>query len=429
MAIRNLFTPILLLAVVVLLSFSVVQAQESTELVIWAEGALHNSIETEGSFGWTLVHGFEEAHPGITVRIENHGWDEELRQNLLTAFLAGTAPDIVVGEAYFQQYADLGALVPIDDIVAEVGDNLIPGTYAGAAVGDSVYGLSGFTGVFGFERNCAVVEQAGLDCDTPPQTWDELLEQARQITEAGAGDYYGYTLQGPVGFSIGAVFRAYVYLIQAGASLCQNDCTEPYFNDPNAIPVYEFIRQIHGYTPPGLSFNLDEGQVYSQLFQGVSAYQMAGSWHVNWAKDSGCEDCRYSAVPIPAGGQQASVVVGNVIFAILSQSDNVEEAKEWIRYLQTDEVQNLVYPTIGRLPSTRSALTALAEDPELDDANKSFINILLTSENLAVLPQWRSNPQLVWTAWNDMFTRILTTEDPIDQILEEGQQAALAAAG
>ncbi len=428
MSTRNPFI-LLLLSVVVLLSFSTVQAQESTELVIWAEGALHNSIETEGSFGWTLVHGFEEAHPDITVRIENHGWDEELRQNLLTAFLAGTAPDIVVGEAYFQQYADLGALVPIDDIVAEVGGNLIPGTYAGAAVGDSVYGLSGFTGVFGFERNCAVVEQAGLDCDNPPQTWDELLEQAIQVNEAGAGDYYGYTLQGPVGFSIGAVFRAYVYLAQAGASLCQNDCTEPFFDDPNAVPVYEFIREIHRYTPPGLSFNTDEGQVYSQLFQGVSAYQMAGSWHVDWAKDTGCEDCRYSAIPTPEGGQPASVVVGNVIFAILSQSDNIEEAKEWIRYLQTDEVQNLVYPTIGRLPATRSALTTLSQDPEVDDATKSFINILLTSENLAVLPQWRSNPQLVWTAWNDMFTRILTTEDPIPQILEEGQQAALAAAG
>jgi len=427
MTIRNLFRLILSLAIVVLLSFSVIQAQESTEIVIWVEGALEGSLETEGSFGWTLVHGFEEAHPGITVRMENHGWDQDLRQNLLTAFLAGTAPDIVVGEAYFQQYADLGALVPIDDIVAEVGDNLIPGTYAGAAVGGSVYGLSGFTGVFGFERNCAVVTQAGLDCDTPPQTWDELLEQARQITEAGAGNYYGYTLQGPAGFSIGAVFRAYVYLIQAGASLCQNDCTEPYFNDPKAVPVYEFIREIHGYTPPGLAFDPNEGNVYMQLFQGKSAYQMAGSWHVNWAIDSGCEDCRYSAVPIPADGQPASVVVGNVIFAILSQSDNIEGAKEWIRYLQTDEVQNLVYPSIGRLPSTRSALTALSEDPELDDANKSFINILLTSENLAVLPQWRSNPQLVWTAWNDMFTRILTTEDPIPQILDEGQEAALAA--
>jgi multiple sugar transport system substrate-binding protein len=428
MKMRTLSLLVLLLTVA-LLSFSLGQAQDNQELVIWAEGALVNSIETEGSFGWTLVHGFEESHPGVTVRIEYHGWDEELRQNLLTAFLAGAAPDIVVGEAYFQQYADLGALVPVDDIVAENADNLIPGTYAGAAVGDSVYGISGFTGVFGFERNCAVVEAAGLDCDTPPATWDELLTQAQQITEAGGGETYGYTLQGPVGFSIGAVFRAYVLLAQSGASLCSNDCTEPYFNDPNAVPVYEFIRELHRTTPPGLSFNTDEGQVYMQLFQGVSAYQIAGSWHPGWAQENGCEDCRYSAVPIPDGGEPASVVVGNVIFAILSQSDQQELAKEWIRYLVTDEVQNLVYPTIGRLPSTRSALEALAADPDVEESTKSFIDILLNSENLLVLPQWRSNPQLVWTAWNDMFTRVLTTEDPIQQILDEGQAAALAAAG
>lgn len=50
----------------------------------------------------------------MTVKLENHGWDEELRQNLVTALLAGTAPDVMVGENFFQQYAELGALVPID---------------------------------------------------------------------------------------------------------------------------------------------------------------------------------------------------------------------------------------------------------------------------------------------------------------------------
>lgn len=426
---RFKFSLLLLLVSVALLSVPLANAQDSTELVIWVEGAVADSLETEGSFGWTLKHGFEAANPGVTVIIENHGWDEELRQNLLTAFLAGTAPDIVVGEAFFQQYADLGALAPLNDIVAELGDNLIPGTYAGAAVGEDVYGLSGFTGVFGFERNCAVIEAAGLDCDTPPATWDDLLAQAQAITESGAGDAFGYTLQGPAGYSIGSVFRAYVYLAQAGATLCQENCTMPYFNDPNAIPVYEFLRELNGYTAPGLTFNPDEGQLYSQLHLGLSAYQIAGSWHPSWAISNGCEDCRYSSVPTPEGGVPASVVVGNVIFAILSQSDNIDIAKDWIRYLQTDEVQNLVYSSMGRLPSTRSALQALLDDPEVDEATKSYIGILLNSENLLVLPQWRSNPQQIWTIWNDMFTRILSTDDPIPQILDEAQAQAMAAAG
>jgi multiple sugar transport system substrate-binding protein len=422
----SVFAVLFLLVTLIVPSLTAIQAQEKTELVIWVEGAFESNLENEGSAPWLMKHGFEAAYPGVTVIFENHGWDEELRQNLLTAFLAGNAPDIVVGENFIAQWASLGALIPIDDIVAEFEDDLVPGTYAAAVYDGSVYGLSGATGVFGFERNCAVVEAAGLDCSEAPATWDELLEEATMITEAGGGDYYGYTLQGPVGPSIGSVFRVYVYLAQAGATLCKNDCQDPYFNDPNAIPVYEFLRELNKQTPPGLTFNTDEGQVYSQLFNGVSAYQMAGTWHVSWSAESGCETCEYSTVPIPEGGIQASVVVGNVIYAILSQSDNVEVAKDWIRYYQTPEVQSAIYAT-GRFPTHYSALDELIASDEARDADKAFAEVMKSSE-LLVLPSWRNNPQAVWTVWNDMFTRILTTDDPIAEILDEAQVAAEAAA-
>ena len=418
---------VLILLLLIVPSLAIVQAQESTELVLWVDNVFLNQAEDEGSQAWMMKHNFEAANPGVTVVYEHHGWDEALRQNLVNAFLAGTEPDIVVGGSFFNQYANLGALVPLDDIMDEVGDNTIPGTHQGAVVDGSVYGLSGMTGVFGFERNCAVIEAAGLDCDDVPETWDDLLADAQAITEAGGGEYYGYTLQGPVGFSIGAVLRVYVYLAQNGATLCQNNCQDPYFNDPNAIPVYEFIREINRTTPPGLTFNPDEGQVYAQLWQGVSAYQMAGSWHPANALASGCETCEYSTVPIPAGGEGGSVIVGNVIYAVLSQSDNIELAKDWIRMLQTDEVQAATY-AMGRFPPTISGLEALLAGDEITDADRAFGETLMAGGNLLVLPSWPNNPQGIWTVWNDMFTRILTTEDPIAEILDEAQAAAEAAA-
>lgn len=400
--------------------------EEPVEIVVWAEGITVSTMETDptgaGRYGLYIKDQFEKEHPGVTVKLEHHGWDEELRQNLVTALLAGTAPDVVVGENFFQQYAELGALVPIDETVADIKDNLVSGTYKAAEFDGHIYGVSAFTGVFGFERNCSVVEAAGLDCDTPPKTWDELLEQARFITEKGDGAYYGYTLQGPVGFSVGGIFRIAVYLAQAGAPMCKENCTYPYFNNPDAVPVMEFLREINRYTPPGLTFNPDEGQVYSQLFQGVSAYQVAGSWHPAWAIQSGCEDCRYSSVPIPADGQPASVIVGNVIYAVLKQSKHPDIAAEWVKFLARDDVQDLVFPTIGRLPSTRSALTKLR--PDAPPADQAYIDELLNNPELEILPQWRKDPQKLWTIYNDMLTKILTTEDDVAAIMDEAQMAA-----
>jgi multiple sugar transport system substrate-binding protein len=396
-----------------------------TELVVWAEGNTVNTMESDpegqGRYARYLIEKFEEEHPGVTVKLEHHGWDEELRQNLVTALLANNAPDIVVGENFFQQYAELGALISLDEYITDK-DNLIPGTYAAGVFQDKVYGLSAFTGVFGFERNCTVIEAAGLDCDTPPATWDELLAQAQQISEAGDGAYYGYTLQGPVGFSVGGIFRIAVYLAQAGAPMCKDDCTYPYFNNPDAVPVMQFLREINRFTPPGLTFDPDEGRVYSQLFNGLSAYQIAGSWHVGWAKSSGCEDCRYSGVPVPEGGQPASIIVGNVMYAVLQQSKNPALAAEFIEFMTRDDVQDLVYPTLGRLPSTRSALTKLR--PNVDEATQAFIDQLLNNPELGILPQWRKDPQKLWSIYNDMLIRVLSTEDPIEEIMNDAQDQA-----
>jgi ABC-type glycerol-3-phosphate transport system substrate-binding protein len=399
---------------------------EPIELVIWAENFTQDAIKTDpdgaGRYGRYLIEQFEQEHPGVTVKLEFHGWDETLRQNLFNALLAGTAPDIVVGENFFQQYAELGALVPLDDIIGDIENDLIPGTYKAAEYQGQIYGISAFTGIFAFERNCKVIEAANLDCNNPPHTWNELLAEAALITERGNTEYYGYTLQGPVQTSVGGVFRIAVYLAQAGAPMCRDECTYPYFNNPDAVPVMAFMRELHRYTPPGLAFNPNEGQVYEQLFLGLSAYQIAGSWHPGWAAATGCEDCRYSAIPIPEGGKPASIIVGNVIYAVLQQSDHPEMAAQWVKFLAREDVQTLVYPALGRLPSTRSALIALR--PEVDPDTQVFIDQLLNSADLEILPQWRKEPEKLWRIYNEMLTEILTTERPILDIMNEAQKAA-----
>lgn len=402
---------------------------EPAELVVWAEYWTQHNMGADpdgaGQYGRYVKEQFEAEHPGVTVRIEHHGWDESLRQNLFNALLVGSAPDIVVGETYFQFFAELGALVPLDAALGDDKANLIHGTYKAAEYQGQIYGIPAFTGIFALERNCQVVEAAGLDCDAPPTTWDELVAHAEQITEAGDGEYYGYTLQGPhiAGNSVGSVLRIAAYMAQAGAALCQGpDCSEPFFDNPAALPVLAFIREIYQHTPPNLAFEPDEGTIYRALFQGRSAYQLAGSWHPEWAERENCADCRYSSIPQPPDGQPANVVVGNVIYAVLSQSQHPDLATEWVTMLIRDDVQDLVFPTTGRLPTTISALERLR--PEVDPATRTFIDELLQSDELNPLPQWDADPLALWTIYNELLTDVMTTERPIPTLMAEAQAAA-----
>ncbi len=398
-----------------------VPVAQQFELVHWAEGYLYNPDPKFKPYQNLVTEKFKALYPNVTPKFENHGWDEELRQNLVTALLGGTGPDVIVGENFFQQYGAMGAMVAVDDAIQDIKGNLIPGTYQAAVTGGKTYGINQFTGIFGFERNPNVIEKAKLDPSKPPETWDDLLEQAEIITKAGNGQFYGYTLQGPVGFSVGGIFRVAVYLKQAGADMCKDDCTYPFFNNPKAEMVLDFLRKINKFTPPGLTFNPDEGQVYTQLFKGISAYQICGSWHVGWAKESGLANAMYSSIPIPKGGKPASIVVGNVINGVLTASKHKEEAVALCKLFTDDDIQDMVYPVLGRMPSTRTSLERLK--PKAGEADKSFIEQILTAD-LGVLPQWRKDPQKLWTVYNELLTKVLSTDTPILGLMEEAQKAA-----
>jgi len=403
-------------------------------ITVWGSGLDLTTMEKDpsGAGAALLAHKnkFLEKYPGTDVIWEDHGWDETLRQNIVTALLGGTAPDVIVGENFFQQYASLNALLPIDDVITpEIRENSIAGTHKAALFEGKTYGMSWISGCFGFEGNPNVLEEAGVEAKIPA-TWDELMAAAEKVTTAGKAA--GYTLQGPLGFSVGGMFRLAVYMQQLGTQLTKaDDPFAPNFDDPKSFATWEFVRNMLPYMPPGLAFEADEGKVYTQLFAGKSAYQMAGSWHVGWAKSSGLENAIYGAVPIPEGGKPASYVVGNVIYGAMSASKVPDMARDWVVAAQDDSVQSIVFKSTGRLPSTKKATEELLGDSTVDSATKQFATLLRDSD-LGILPQWRKEPNKLNQIWNDLFTAVLTTKDPIDGLAADAQKKAtevIAAAG
>ena len=397
-------------------------------MTVWGSGLDLTQMDKDptGAGAALLAHKnlFLSKHPNTTLVWEDHGWDETLRQNIVSALLAGTQPDAIVGENFFQQYAALKALLPLDDVTPPaVSDNAILGTHKAAIYAGKNYGFSWISGCFGFEVNPNVLKDVGLP-EKVPATWDELLAASKTVTEKSGGKAYGYTLQGPTGFSVGGMFRLAVYMQQLGVTLNKPDRFDyPNFNDPNGEPVWQFVRKILPYTPPGLVFEPDEGKVYTQLFAGKSAHQMAGSWHVNWAKQNKLMNAMYGSVPIPTGGKPASYVVGNVIYGAMAATKVPDLAKDWVIVSQDDSVQKIVFKSTGRLPSTKSSMEALLTGTDADDATKQFGKLLRDSD-LGILPQWTKEPNKLNSIWNDLFTAVLTTQTDIKQLMADAQKKA-----
>ncbi len=440
-----------LTTVFTLLLVGTVAAQDGVTLVIWGEpgtvGCLDPNNENHDAAGCVfarqLVENWNTMHPDIALQFEDHGWDVALRQNLVTAELAGTGPDITVGESFMPAFTAEGQFLPLD-VPQETLDNLVPGTVAAVTQDGQVHGVATFTAVFALEVNADVVSAAGLDPDNLDlSTWGQVSEAAAAINEAGNGEYYGFSILGPTAAPAAALFRAAPYVYQTGADFCDEGCVNPTFNDERAIPVYEWFREMMAYTPPGLAFNGDEGFVFSQLFAGVDAMQTAGAWHPAWARGSGCADCRYLPLPVPDdGGEAANVVVGNAIYSVLASTEHPEEAMLFMDYLASDAVQTNVFWSTGRLPATITSLDQIlevaggdtmsvpdyyeSEDPVADTA--PFVGYIdeLKSENVRILPPWANNGPELDQLWNDMFAEVLTSDRPIPEILNDYQAQAEA---
>ena len=71
-----------------------------------------------GGLAYAKFNPFVERHPGVSLNITSHSWDTDLRQNQLMGLAAGIIPDTTYGEAYVNEFVQLGVFAPVSDAAA-----------------------------------------------------------------------------------------------------------------------------------------------------------------------------------------------------------------------------------------------------------------------------------------------------------------------
>ena len=114
----------------------------------------------------------------------------EYHDKMVASFVAGTEFDVAyVRDSYLAEWASAGWILPITDL--EGADELLADLPAGIieqmSYDGEVYGLPYYSGVQTMAYNASHLEAAGIDA--PPETWDQMLEQAQMIKDAGVVEY------------------------------------------------------------------------------------------------------------------------------------------------------------------------------------------------------------------------------------------------
>ena len=157
-------------------------SEEPVNLVFLRAGTEENKKEAFTQ----LLADFMEEYPNITVEYQEAPWGNDFETKLNTGFASGTAADVInyslasIGSRVpLGQYENLNEYTEGWEGLDDIYDNIL----AAGSVGDNLYGIGYLADARMLVYNTELFEEAGLDPNSPPTTWDELLEYHEKLVK------------------------------------------------------------------------------------------------------------------------------------------------------------------------------------------------------------------------------------------------------
>jgi len=308
-----------------------------------------------------------EAKYDVSVLIEPVGWDNRFEKVLIST-AAGVPPDIFMnGAEHVLELVEAGVVYAIDREWETWEDrhDFFPASLGSSTWQGHRYGVPIYTGprIWWFRKD--LFEQAGLDAERPPNSWDGLLDAAKRLTrtEADRVVRQGYDLSR---WNPGDVFAGTqdytVFLWQAGGELVDPETYEPLFYSPQGSETLQFLINLRdAVQPPGYQSALPEGSG-SPFFRGASAIYLAGGWVASEVYTLQPDLAEViGAIDPPLGYRHQVSAVFSDWLAIHSQSPNKELAWRFIQELTAPDVLVDINLRTGLLSPRRSTVEIFAE--------------------------------------------------------------------
>ena len=126
---------------------------------------------------------------GINVNYGNSPW-AQYREGMVTKFVGGAPLDMMwVSDAWLPEWAEAGWIAPVDGFDNLMKYNAEAETFCNNSMtyNGRQYGLTYYTDYMAFLYDEEKVRAAGFD--SPPSTWDEVVEQSLVMKQKGISDF------------------------------------------------------------------------------------------------------------------------------------------------------------------------------------------------------------------------------------------------
>lgn len=335
-----------------------------------------------------VIEELEERHE-VSIDLEFTGMPySEMRRQLLTRVGGNNPPDIAaIDQIWMGEFIDSGGLMDLAPVVAEIDfDDYLDAFAAPLTDGEQVYGIPITTDVRGMYWNRDHFAAAGLDPDSPPETWAEFFDVAGDLHDPP--DRFG-----SVYFVVGG--RWTVSLFSAGGAVLNADGTVPRFHEEPGQRAAEFLSRIYNEdeVAPADPPYADGAKTARNFLTGEYAMTLVeGSWldffagEVGISEEEMVENFGFGPTPYPEDGSPRTMS-GGFAWAGFAGTDNPEIVADFLRIVGDREFKRQLAIETGDIP-TRASL--------MDDAD-IWDEILYADEIRGMLEHTATRPIRNWS--------------------------------
>ena len=304
-----------------------------------------------------LVDKYNESHDDVTVKVTA---PPDAGTVLKTRMAKNDMPDIVAmgGDNNYTEVESAGMLLDLgdQDYIKDVQEAYIDMVYdVNKDKEETIYGVPFATNASGVIYNTEKFEELGLEV---PKTWDEFFALGDTVKDIDGRSLFTY--QG--------IYPGYMeeMLWPAIANECGEEALtkianyeEGSFNNEGVLKALTHIKEIadKGYLLEGtVGMNHTESQ--TEMMLGKAAFITNGTWMENEMQDAPREDrFEFAMAPIPTENADDVHYVFDSCeqFSIPAAAKNQELAKEFLRFLYSDESVSAFAEASGALYATKSA--------------------------------------------------------------------------
>lgn len=282
------------------------------------------------------IEEFNQQHENITVTPVYSGNYEQTLASVQSATQAGNAPALTVLQTvHLRTLHQQGIVEPIGEIV---DDEEWFSSFDEAFMVNSVLD-DGTVGSIPFQRSTPVMywnkelfEEAGLDPETAPSTWDEMVEFGKQIQDETDADW-GVQIYS----SDDSVWLLQAMAIQNGVILDNEDGTETYYDEPGVVTALENWVDLskQGVGPGGVVDMSNTPLDFASENIGI-IWATTGQL-TNISESS---DFDFGVAPLPAQEQPGAPTGGGNLYVAAELPEAEEKAAiELARFLSSPEIQ------------------------------------------------------------------------------------------